>query len=58
MPSMIQSKAKARVEEQMVAVKNIAITAHINNKAQRTLHAEFVKDFFVQTVAVNVWVAT
>ena len=58
MLSMTQIKARARVEGPKINQKSTTIIAHINNNHQKTLLAEFVKDLSVQTVAVNVWVAT
>ena len=58
MLSMIQNKAKTRAEEQEMMTRNIAINAHINNKAVRTPLVEFAKDFCAQTVVASVWVAT
>lgn len=52
---MIPSK---RAEGQEAERTDIVINAPINSNLQKMQHAEFVKDFFAQIVAVNVWVAT
>ena len=50
-------RAKIAEQDRAQTMKKVII-AHIVKQMQKMLHAEFVKLCGVQTVAVNVWVAT